>query len=241
MDYRYKLLTLVVISILLTAVLPFYIDLSWYPLVILPLLCYLTKGIGSEVGAHRLWSHRSFNTSLLRKKILVVLQTLAGEGSIIGFVIVHRLHHKYSDTNLDPHNPKLGVVKATFYQHNAQEFHFRLIKDLFNEPWLSQQHKYYFHIQLAIFAFLLLISPVLVWYYSANIISTLWINFLVNVVCHCYGSNDNNLTDNSKNNGWTDVFLIGVGQHNNHHASPGSTSNCWYDIWGQIIKIIKTS
>jgi sn-1 stearoyl-lipid 9-desaturase len=244
LDYKKKLLLLVLVAFGLTISLPFFIDISWHAWIIIPLLCYITKGFGSEIGAHRLWSHRSFETSTAYKKLMVALQTLAGEGSIIGFVGVHRLHHLYSDTEKDPHCPKRGILRSTFYQHQVEGLEIRLIKDLFSEPWLAQQHKRYFKIQTALFVLLALTSPLLLWYYSVNVLSTLWINFLVNVVCHTWGSNPNQMSNNSKNNRLADVFLLGVGLHNNHHLRPGASDLAWppykLDIWGKIISKIQT-
>jgi stearoyl-CoA desaturase (delta-9 desaturase) len=241
LDYKKKLLALVLVALLLTICLP--VTISWHAWFIIPLLCYATKGLGSEVGAHRLWSHRSFETSTTYKKIMVVLQTLAGEGSIIGFVGVHRLHHLYSDTERDPHNPKLGILRATFYQHRVGELNIRLIRDLFSEPWLIAQHKHYFKIQAGIFITLALLSPIALWYYSVNILATLWINFLVNVVCHTWGTNPNQLSNNSKNNRLADLFLLGVGLHNNHHLRPSASNLNWskthIDVWAQVIDLIK--
>jgi stearoyl-CoA desaturase (delta-9 desaturase) len=239
MNYKQKLLLMVVVSAILVIVLPFYISIGWEALVIIPVVCYLTKGLGSEIGAHRLWSHNSFDTSRWVKRSLIVLDTLAGEGSVIAFVGIHRLHHMYSDTPDDPHWTGRSVWANTFYQHNVTKFNPRIVKDLFRDPWLVLQHKYYFTIQALIFTVLALISPTVLWYYSVNVFASIWINYLVNVVCHTWGSNDNNLDNKSRNNLWADVFLIGVGQHNNHHARPGATSNCWYDVWGYIIRIIK--
>lgn len=241
MHYKQKLLALIIFCAIVAVSVPFFIQIGWEAIIIIPLLCYMTKGIGSEVGAHRLWSHKSFNTSVLVQKILIVLDTLAIEGSIISFAGVHRLHHANSDTVNDPHNPKLGIWKATFYQHDVKDFKISLVKDLFSNPWLVFQHKHYFKIQGSIILGLALISPLILWYYCVNAFATIWINYLVNVVCHTWGTNVNNLSDNSKNNRWADIFLIGVGQHNTHHKNPGQTKLCRYDVWGHIINLIKTS
>lgn len=243
MTYKSKLLLFILTAISLAIALPFVIDISWHAWIIIPLLCYLTKGFGSEIGAHRLFTHRSFDTSSFWKRTMIILQTLSGEGSIIGFVGVHRLHHQHSDTELDPHCPSKGLFRVTFYQHDINNFDVRLIKDLFRESWLVFQHRYYFVIQSIILLTLLLLSPILVWYYAVNVISTLWINFLVNVVCHRWGTNDNNLPNNSKNNRWADLFLLGVGLHNNHHLRPGVSDLAWapyrFDIWAKIIRKIQ--
>lgn len=239
MSYKHKLLTLIIFCAAVAVAVPFWVDIGYEALLIIPTICYLTKGLGSEVGAHRLWSHRSFETSNMIKRILIILDTLAVEGSIVAFVGVHRLHHMYSDTDRDPHWSQRSVWRATFYQHDISGFNAKLIKDLISDPWLMFQHKHYFTIQLLIILTLVLISPVVLWYYCVNALATVWINYLVNVACHTWGTNNNNLPNNSKNNKWADIFLLGVGQHNTHHNEPGRTQLCWYDVWGYFIGWIK--
>lgn len=243
MTYKSKLLSMVLAALALVIFLPLYVDITWHAWLLIPLLCYLTKGIGSEIGAHRLWAHRSFKTTKFYSRLMIVLQTLAGEGSIIAFAGVHRLHHRYSDSDQDPHNPKNNLWGTVFYQHKVTEFSPLLIKDLLVEKWLIIQHKYYFTIQAILVILLTLISPLCLWYYAVNVISTLWINFLVNVVCHWWGDNANELDNNSKNTAWTNIFLLGVGLHNNHHKEPGAYDLAWksnqFDLWANIIKFIK--
>ena len=243
MSYRTKLFLLNVFAVIISLTLPFFIDIPGYAIFVILGLYFLTKGLGSEIGAHRLWSHRSFEVGPVVKKILIALDTPAGEGSIIAFGGIHRLHHAHSDTNQDPHNPKLGVFKATFYLHTADYLSPKMIVDLLKDSDLMWQHQNYFKIHLILIVLLTLISPLLLWFYAVNIVFTLWINFLVDVVCHTWGKNKHNLSNNSKNNRWADIMLWGVGLHNNHHAQPKNYSNAWggdyFDLWGSIIKLIK--
>jgi len=241
MNYKQKLLALIIFCAIIVIALPFYIHIGWEALIIIPLFCYLTKGLGSEVGAHRMWAHRSFNTSVTMQRILLILDTLAIEGIIISFAGVHRLHHANSDSTTDPHNPNLGILKAIFYQHEVGNFKIGVVKDLFSNPWVVFQHKHYFKIQIIIMLLLSAISPMIFWYYCVNAFATIWINFLVNVVCHTWGSNAHHLQNNSKNNKWADIFLLGVGQHNTHHKNPGQIKLCRYDVWGYFINLIKIS
>ena len=244
MDYKHKHLLLIVISAILIVTLPFFVSIGWEAIPIILLLCNLTKGVGSEVGAHRLWSHRSFETSWLWERVIIVLNTLSGEGSILAFAGVHRLHHKYSDTDRDPHNPHTHLWSTIFYQHNTDEFHGRIVRDLINDCWLVFQHKHYFKLQAVIMLALALISTTALWYYAVNVWMTIWINFLVNVVCHRYGPKDNQVDNTSTNNLWAGIFLLGANLHNNHHAEPGRYDNAYgryhFDIWASIIRKIQT-
>lgn len=243
MTYKHKHLLLIIVSILIALALPFYIHIAWYAPLIIFVAYFLTKGMGSEIGAHRLWCHRSFTTNRVWECILVVLNTLSGEGSIVAFTGIHRLHHAHSDTDKDPHNPHTHYWATIFYQHDTRSFSPRSIVDVIRDPILVAQHRYYFRIQTIILIIFALISPLVLWYYAVNVLVTLWTNYLVDVVCHLHGKNDNQLDNTSKNNYWANMFLLGAGLHNNHHARPQEYNNAWgnyrLDIWGNVIKLIK--
>lgn len=73
----------------------------------------LCSGLGVTAGAHRLWAHRSYRARLPMRVLLAVFQTLAFQNHIHEWVRDHRVHHKYSDTNADPHNSTRGF----FFSH----------------------------------------------------------------------------------------------------------------------------
>ena len=92
---------------------------SWAWLVV----TYLYAGAGITAGAHRLWSHRTYKAKLplrsidckrsdqkykifvLRYRLLLLLgNSMAGENSVYTWCRDHRTHHKYSETEADPHN-----------------------------------------------------------------------------------------------------------------------------------------
>src|SRR5262249_5380352 len=66
---------------------------------------YLLTGLGITVGYHRLFTHRSFETSRVVQFILAVLGSMAVQGSLLRWVATHRRHHQHSDTPEDPHSP----------------------------------------------------------------------------------------------------------------------------------------
>ena len=68
--------------------------------------------MGITVGCHRLWSHRSFKARLLLRIFLMILATGLHQEDIYKWVRNHRTHHKYSDTDGDPHNPSRGLFFA---------------------------------------------------------------------------------------------------------------------------------
>lgn len=69
--------------------------------------------MGIICGAHRLWSHNSYKATWPLRIYLMLCQTLATQFSVYSWVRDHRLHHKFSDTELDPHNSNRGF----FFSH----------------------------------------------------------------------------------------------------------------------------
>ena len=64
-------------------------------------------GLGITAGAHRFWSHKTFKAKLPLRLFLVFANSMAGENSIYIWSRDHRTHHKFSETDADPHNAKV--------------------------------------------------------------------------------------------------------------------------------------
>lgn len=73
----------------------------------------LSAAYGITAGAHRLWSHKSYKARLPLRIFLMLLQTVAFQNSIFEWVRDHRVHHKFTDTDADPHNASRGF----FFSH----------------------------------------------------------------------------------------------------------------------------
>lgn len=70
-------------------------------------------GFGVTAGAHRLWAHKSYKAKLPLRIILMIFQTMAFQNCIHEWVRDHRAHHKFCDTDADPHNSRRGF----FFSH----------------------------------------------------------------------------------------------------------------------------
>jgi hypothetical protein len=70
-------------------------------------------GFSIGCGAHRLWSHKAYDASLALRTFYAIGQTIAGQNCIYIWCRDHRVHHKFSDTDGDPHNTKRGY----FFSH----------------------------------------------------------------------------------------------------------------------------
>ncbi len=86
-------------------------NVSFYTL----LWAFFTFWISSQgitAGAHRLWTHRSYKARLPLKLFLLMANAMAAQNSVIVWSRDHRVHHKYSETDADPHNAKRGFFFA---------------------------------------------------------------------------------------------------------------------------------
>ena len=77
---------------------------SWVDLGLL-IGMYLLTMLGITVGFHRLFTHRSFETTRPIQVLLGVLGSMTFQGPLIPWVGRHRQHHQYSDREDDPHSP----------------------------------------------------------------------------------------------------------------------------------------
>ncbi|KOB69403.1 Acyl-CoA desaturase BmorPDSN, partial [Operophtera brumata] len=73
---------------------------------------WLTCLLCVTTGAHRLWAHRSYEASTGLRIVLMLFQTLVGQGSIYDWVQYHRFHHAHFGTNLDPYDYTKGFLYA---------------------------------------------------------------------------------------------------------------------------------
>ena len=70
-------------------------------------------GLGITAGVHRLWSHRSYTAGPALRCLLMLMNSIANQGSIFHWARDHRVHHKHSETTADRHNAQRGF----FYAH----------------------------------------------------------------------------------------------------------------------------
>lgn len=71
-------------------------------------------GTGVTAGAHRLWTHGSYKPTVVMEALLIFMFSMADQGRIVDWSITHKAHHRYSDTEKDPHNRKLGFYYSHF-------------------------------------------------------------------------------------------------------------------------------
>lgn len=234
----------------LGCVLPLFFGVSPVAIVVC-VLAYIAKGMGITAGFHRYFAHRAYKTSRFFQFMLALGGTMAIQGSVFWWTAHHRNHHKYTDTPSDIHTP---IHYGFFWSHfgwvlgkDCFKVNQITIKDLMVFPELRWLHRFYgltILLQGAFFfglgALLNFIDPqlqtngmqMLTWGFFISTVLLWHATFMVNSVCHLWGTRPFATNDRSRNNLLVALLTFGEGWHNNHHRYPYSERQGirWYQI-----------
>lgn len=195
------------------------------------------SALGITAGAHRLWAHRSYKAKLPLRIVLIVLNTIAFQDCALHWARDHRVHHKYSETDADPHNATrgfffshIGWLLCKKHPDVVAKGRTIDISDLRADPVLRFQRKYY-HLLMPLMCFVMpTVLPVLAWnetwsnaWHIATMFRwTLLLNatWLVNSAAHIWGNKPYDRSINPSNNMAVAAFALGEGYHNYHHVFP---------------------
>ncbi|CDJ29508.1 fatty acyl-CoA desaturase, putative [Eimeria mitis] len=200
------------------------------------LLLYVVGGLGITCGAHRLWSHRAYKASAGLRCFLMLLTSLANQGSVFHWARDHRVHHKNSDKEGDPYNASRGF----FYSHvgwlllkkpqsvkdAGKQLNF---DDLLADPFVRFQHK----LDPWWNQFWCFVVPSIYAYYKYN---DFWTGFFVlgclrwciclhatwtvNSTAHIWGDRRYTVEGNPCESCFTALVAVGEGWHDWHHKYP---------------------
>ena len=200
-------------------------NIGFATLIIL-LVSYSLTVLGVTIGFHRLLTHRSFKANRWVKIVFTCLACMAFEGPPFFWVAAHRRHHKYTETEFDPHSPILSKKGAwrSFYhahmgwmsQHTLESWRYYL-GDLIQDRDLRLINKYYSLIALSgIFIPGIINALIYMTWYSfwegvivcgfVRVCFQQHVTWSINSICHIWGRTDFKTEDNSKNN-WILAFL----------------------------------
>lgn len=182
-----------------------------------------------DIMYHRYYAHKSFKfKSELIRKTLSVLTITGGYGSYITWAAIHRCHHRFSDTDKDPHGPNNHSLK----DHILLNFTippnvYKYATDLLQDPFNKFLHKNYWLIYLPNLIVLCLIDLHLAFILLAFPTTINLLNsYLSTYTLHTKipgNYKSHNSKDNSYNNRLINIFTLGLnGLHNNHHNDPSN-------------------
>ncbi len=229
---------------------------SWLLLTLLGF--FLFDSLGVQIGYHKLFSHRSFKTSIFWRRLLAICGLFAGQNSLFTWVAIHRnIHHPFSDTAKDIHSPIHGFFHSLIFWYwriKPESINYLPLRDLSKDPWLKFLHRYYLFIYLSLFLFLSLLSLPLACFFIAlpGFLSNLTTglvnsalhdkdNLLSKILLLTYSSKES--PNGPLNSLWLGPLTLGLGYHGHHHRHPQSVSNAksWYefDLSRTLISLIQ--
>eukprot|EP00934_Nitzschia_sp_Nitz4_P008815 Nitzschia sp. Nitz4//scaffold42_size132992//92664//93769//NITZ4_003410-RA/size132992-augustus-gene-0.107-mRNA-1//1//CDS//3329551751//8805//frame0 len=214
-------------------------------------LLWPISGFGITVGVHRLWSHRAYEAAWVYRFALMICNSIANQGTIYHWSRDHRVHHKFTECEADPHNAKRGfffahmgwllvkkdpaVIKAgrdMDFSDLLEDSTVRLQMAL--DPWWN--------------LFWCYVMPALVAKYGWG--ETFWNGFfvagalrycyvlhctwLVNSAAHLYGDHPYDVTSYPAENPIVSFLAVGEGWHNWHHKYPFDYAASEYGVSAQF-------
>lgn len=197
----------------------------------------IIAGFGVTAGVHRLWCHRSYKATTPFRYFLALCYSVAGQNTIYDWVRDHRIHHKFSDTDADPHN----IQRGFWFSHVGwlmQTKHKDVItagkkismKDIEDDPVVQWHQKYFIILKLLFSIIIPTIIPIYFWNETVfmSIMTqpilrycfSLNCTWSVNSFAHLYGNKPYNENIYPAENSLIAFFSIGEGWHNYHHVFP---------------------
>jgi len=236
--------------------------ISW-PEVAIFLGAFIPVHLGVTVGFHRLFTHRSFQATQGLRAALAILGSMAGQGPVVFWVALHRMHHAHSDRAGDPHSPNLsgnslsarirGVIYAYIgwtVQHevpNANHY----ARDVLRDRLIMKIGRYYLALVLLGLAVPAGVGAWALGGWYGTLEGLLWGGLMrmfvghnmiwwITSFAHVVGRREFDSGDRSTNNPWIALPTLGEGWHNNHHAFPNSATldfRWWQlDVSGLVIR-----
>lgn len=239
------------------------LPLSWAPsflAVLLTIGFFVLGALGLAIGYHRYFAHHAFKTSALGRIVLGVLGAWALQGSIISWVADHRRHHRFSDQQYDPHSPYTddnGMINnrlaGWWHAHigwmltgNVSDEK-RYASDCLHDPVVVFLSRHYWSIAIAG----LLAPGAMGWLlggrdeaalciFWAGCVRTVLIHQLAwsaNSFGHMHGTKVEASQDESRNNAFLGIMLMGEGWHSYHHQHPTLAMNepAQFDGGGHVL------
>ncbi len=185
---------------------------------------------------HRYFSHRAFRAGRAAQFIFAVLGNSAAQRGPLWWASHHRHHHRFADTDEDPHSP---VRRGFWWSHigwltSARHFPTRwtYVKDWMGFPELRFLNRFDTLVPALLAvglyglgAFLERVAPglgtsgpqMLVWGFFISTTVLFHATVTINSLDHMVGTRRYPTPDASRNNALLALITLGEGWHNNHH------------------------
>lgn len=223
---------------------------NWWWLIATYSFLFLSYVVGEGIFLHRYFSHKTFECKPWIAKTFTFLAMLGGFGTPIGYRAIHIAHHRYSDTEYDPHTPVFSAWNAClgWYLKPIKKLTLVPCKHLLSQSYYVWLGKNSVWVWWTVTIALALINYEFMLYTIGlgGLIGFIFLNFLTDFGAHTYGSVRFKTNDNSKNIWWLSWLTLQGSSvlQNNHHAYPARFHDSWawyeIDVGKWIIPLIAT-
>lgn len=210
-----------------------FIALSWNMVGLTVFMYFLIFGFGVSLTFHRSITHRAIDMHPVLEFIGKFFASIGGTGSPISWVLIHKAHHKYSDTDKDPHSAKdvLKYVIGKYPTVSAKGMR-KLAQSKFNKFI----HRHYYLVILCYGALWAMLGAD---YFCYGFVYPMVLNMIAGHLVNWYTHSNymfnyrlHNTKDTSQNNILIGLVTWGEGFHNTHHRYPARSnfSMRWWEI-----------
>lgn len=188
---------------------------------------------------HRYAAHRMFTMNKATEKVFYILSFIFQGSSYLSpraYGIMHRMHHAYADTELDPHSPKYDANLFAMMWRTRINYMNIYERKVDIDPMFTKEipdwpafdrfacNGYVRLAWVAIYIAIYFALGAPWWLYPLIIIHAIMGPFhgvIINWFAHTLGYINFKLKDTSRNLFPIDLLMLGEGLHNNHHKYGG--------------------
>jgi fatty-acid desaturase len=221
---------------------------------------YVFGTLGINLCYHRLLTHQGLVAPKWLEHSLAILGVCNLQDTPACWIAMHRLHHKHSDDQSDPHSPLVtflwghcGWLMIKNREFLNLNYYQRFTRDILRDPFYIKLERsgvwvwiytasvlFFFLIGLAIgsltggspMAGVQFGLSLTVWGVFVRTVLMWHLTWSVNSVTHFWGYQTYETGDSSRNNLLVGLLANGEGWHNNHHADQRSAAHGhkWWEL-----------
>ena len=187
---------------------------------------------------HRYAAHKAFTMNKFWERFFFVFTYITQGSSYLSpkaYGIMHRVHHAYTDTELDPHSPSydnnlfamMWRTKKTYtsIMKGTAGIEEKFTRNVPQWSWFDAWSNSSFSrlLWIGVYVWIYIIFAPSLWWFLLIPVHTVMgplHGVIINWFAHKYGHVNFETDNTSKNLFKVDVLMMGEGYHNNHHKYP---------------------
>ncbi|MGZ3723486.1 MAG: acyl-CoA desaturase [Bdellovibrionales bacterium] len=199
---------------------------------------YFVTGLGITAGFHRCYAHKSHEAHPIVQLFYLIGGAVVIQQPVLQWATIHRIHHRYSDTDLDPHNINQGFFYAHMgwiFQRTALVNDYSMVPDLLANRLVMWQKKYYwvligvFGVGLSTLIGAMVGRPLggFLWGFALRMVLQNHIIYSINSWAHTFGKQTYSTKFQARDSFLLALISNGEGYHSFHHRFAMDYRNGW--------------